>query len=213
MGSAGSHETRSRCSPLPWSPLSLALAACGDSGADSSSPEAERRRRASEERPAEEGPTESESRRRAARPAQSEKVEIVEFTYQPEPVAVQAGGKVIWQNEDAAPHTATADDGSFDTGTIEQGKIGSETFKEAGHLHLLLRVLPRDVIVEDGAPRLARRGSARTRRAERSRSHLSVASGDRNGARRRHPDSEEWEAPDEPLRATDAEARWSSATS
>jgi len=39
---------------------------------------------------------------------------------------------VIWQNQDAAPHTATADDGSFDTGTIEQGKLGSETFKEAG---------------------------------------------------------------------------------
>ncbi len=62
----------------------------------------------------------------------SEKVKIVEFTYQPDPVTVQVGGKVIWQNEDAAPHTATADDGSFDTGTIEQGKLKSETFKEAG---------------------------------------------------------------------------------
>lgn len=64
--------------------------------------------------------------------ARSEKVKIVEFAYQPDPVTVQVGGKVIWQNEDAAPHTATADDGSFDTGTIEQGKLGSETFKEAG---------------------------------------------------------------------------------
>ena len=62
----------------------------------------------------------------------SEKVKIVEFTYQPDPVAVQAGGKVIWQNEDAAPHTATADDGSFDTGTIEQGKLKSETFEQPG---------------------------------------------------------------------------------
>jgi plastocyanin len=62
----------------------------------------------------------------------AEKVKIVEFTYQPDPVKVQEGGKVIWQNEDSAPHTATADDGSFDTGTIEQGKIGSATFKEAG---------------------------------------------------------------------------------
>jgi plastocyanin len=62
----------------------------------------------------------------------SEKVEIVEFSYGPDPVVVQAGGKVIWQNVDTAPHTATADDGSFDTGTIDIGKIGSETFKQAG---------------------------------------------------------------------------------
>ena len=62
----------------------------------------------------------------------SEKVEIVEFAYQPDPVVVQAGGKVIWQNEDTAPHTATADDGSFDTGTLERGKLKSETFKDPG---------------------------------------------------------------------------------
>jgi len=62
----------------------------------------------------------------------AEKVKIVEFAYQPDPVVVQVGGKVIWQNEDTAPHTATADDGSFDTGTLERGKIKSETFKEAG---------------------------------------------------------------------------------
>lgn len=62
----------------------------------------------------------------------SEKVEIVEFTYQPDPVVIRTGGKVIWQNEDTAPHTATADDGSFDTGNLLRGKIKSETFKEAG---------------------------------------------------------------------------------
>ena len=62
----------------------------------------------------------------------SVKVEIVDFAYDPEPAQVETGGKVIWQNLDAAPHTATADDGSFDTGTLEEGKIGSESFKEAG---------------------------------------------------------------------------------
>jgi plastocyanin len=65
-------------------------------------------------------------------PEGSEKVEIVEFTYQPDPVVVRTGGKVIWQNEDTAPHTATADDGSFDTGPLERGKLKSEAFKQAG---------------------------------------------------------------------------------
>ena len=59
-----------------------------------------------------------------------------------EPVTVQLGGKVIWQNEDTAPHTATADDGSFNTGTIEQGKIKSETFKQAGTFTYFCEIHP-----------------------------------------------------------------------
>jgi plastocyanin len=109
--------------------LSLALAACGDSDDETSGSAT------TTETTTEEGATTEESGSNPApsgEAARAEKVKIVEFTYQPDPVVVQAGGKVIWQNEDAAPHTATADDDSFDTGTIEQGKIGSETFKEAG---------------------------------------------------------------------------------
>jgi plastocyanin len=109
--------------------LSLGLVACGDSGSDSTSG-------GETSPPAAEETTEAESTESEPAPsgeaAKSEKVDIVEFTYQPDPVVVQVGGKVIWQNQDTAPHTATADDGSFDTGTIEKGKIGSETFKEAG---------------------------------------------------------------------------------
>lgn len=64
--------------------------------------------------------------------ARSEKVSIVEFAYDPDPVTIEEGGKVIWVNRDSAPHTATADDGSFDTGTIEQDKLKSESFKQPG---------------------------------------------------------------------------------
>ena len=79
------------------------------------------------------GETSGESEATAAEKVQrAAKVEIVNFAYSPDPVRVQVGGKVIWQNMDSAPHTATADDGSFDTGTLEQGKLKSETFKEAG---------------------------------------------------------------------------------
>jgi len=62
----------------------------------------------------------------------SEKVEIEDFAYKPDPVRIEEGGKVIWLNKDSAPHTATAEDGSFDTGTLEEGKLGSETYKEPG---------------------------------------------------------------------------------
>jgi len=117
--------------------LSLGLAACGDSGSDSTS-EAEPAVTGQESGAAEKGAEEPGGAAAESEPApsgeaaKSEKVDIVEFTYQPDPVVVQVDGKVIWQNQDTAPHTATADDGSFDTGTIEKGKIGSETFKEAG---------------------------------------------------------------------------------
>jgi plastocyanin len=111
--------------------LSLGLVACGGSGSDSTSTEAETATEAESEGSGESESTESEPAP-SGKAAKSEKVQIVEFTYEPDPVVVQVGGKVIWQNEDTAPHTATADDGSFDTGTIEKGKLGSATFKEPG---------------------------------------------------------------------------------
>lgn len=70
------------------------------------------------------------------------KVEIVDFAYDPDPVTVQAGGKVIWLNQDSAPHTATAEDGSFDTGRLEEGKLKSETFKQAGTYEYICEVHP-----------------------------------------------------------------------
>lgn len=70
------------------------------------------------------------------------KVEIVDFAYDPDPVTVEEGGKVTWQNEDSAPHTATADDGSFDTGTLEEGKLKPESFKEAGTYTYICSIHP-----------------------------------------------------------------------
>lgn len=122
--------------------LSLGLVACGGGGSDSTS-EAEPAI-TGQESGAEEaaGETTESAPAPSGEAAKSEKVQIVEFTYEPDPVVVQAGGKVIWQNEDTAPHTATADDGSFDTGTIEQGKIGSAAFKEAGTFTYFCEIHP-----------------------------------------------------------------------
>ena len=121
--------------------LSLGLAACGDSGSDSTT-EAETTPSAGAETTTEGAETTESEPAPSGEASKSEKVDIIEFTYQPDPVTVQAGGKVIWQNQDAAPHTATADDGSWDTGTIEKGKIGSETFKEPGTFSYYYKIHP-----------------------------------------------------------------------
>jgi len=127
--------------------LSLGLVACGGSGSNTSSeaetaPPASEESEAGEEAESEAGEEAESEPAPSGEAAKSEKVEIVEFTYQPDPVVVQVGGKVIWQNEDTAPHTATADDGSFDTGTIEKGKLGSATFKEAGTFTYFCEIHP-----------------------------------------------------------------------
>lgn len=72
----------------------------------------------------------------------SAEVEIEDFAYHPDPVTIEEGGKVIWKNRDSAPHTATAADGSFDTGTIEEDKIKSETFKEPGTYEYVCSIHP-----------------------------------------------------------------------
>ena len=70
------------------------------------------------------------------------KVEIKDFAFDPPTVTVQVGGKVNWANEDSAAHTATAEDGSFDTGDIAEGKRGNATFKEAGTFAYICEIHP-----------------------------------------------------------------------
>ena len=72
----------------------------------------------------------------------AEKVEIVDFSFNPDPVTIAVGGKITWLNQDSAPHTATAEDDSFDTGTLDQGKLKSETFKEAGTYTYICSIHP-----------------------------------------------------------------------
>jgi plastocyanin len=72
----------------------------------------------------------------------SAKVEIEDFAYNPDPVTIEEGGKVTWINRDSAPHTATAEDDSFDTGTLDEGKLKSETFKQPGSYAYICSIHP-----------------------------------------------------------------------
>jgi plastocyanin len=59
-------------------------------------------------------------------------VAISGFSFSPATVTVAVGDTVTWTNSDSTAHTATADDGSFDTGTIGNGASGTVTFATAG---------------------------------------------------------------------------------
>jgi plastocyanin len=59
-------------------------------------------------------------------------VSIVDFAFQPAGVEVAVGGTVTWTNTGQAPHTVTADDGSFDSGQLAPGASFSQTFNTAG---------------------------------------------------------------------------------
>jgi plastocyanin len=52
-------------------------------------------------------------------------IEIVgmngDLSYSPNPVSVEVGQTVSWKNADSLPHTATADGGAFNTGTLAAG--------------------------------------------------------------------------------------------
>ena len=48
-------------------------------------------------------------------------IAIDKFQFTPDQVHLKPGDVVIWKNHDLVPHTATATDGSWDSGTIESG--------------------------------------------------------------------------------------------
>jgi plastocyanin len=59
-------------------------------------------------------------------------VTISDFRFAPASVTIDVGDTVTWTNEGPTPHSATADDRSFDTGIFEAGQSRSHTFDEAG---------------------------------------------------------------------------------
>lgn len=59
-------------------------------------------------------------------------VSIQGFAFHPPSITVPVGSTVTWTNQDSAPHTATAKDGSFDTGTLKQGQSMTITFSKVG---------------------------------------------------------------------------------
>ena len=59
-------------------------------------------------------------------------IDIADFAFNPASVEITEGTTVTWTNQDSAPHTATGDNGEFDTGQLAQGDSASVTFDTAG---------------------------------------------------------------------------------
>jgi LPXTG-motif cell wall-anchored protein len=59
-------------------------------------------------------------------------VTMVDDDFNPAQITIASGETVSFTNQGESPHTATADDGSFDTGTVDPGGSASVAFDTPG---------------------------------------------------------------------------------
>ena len=81
-------------------------------------------------------------------------VSIVNFAFEPATLEVPVGTTVTWTNNGGAPHTVTADDGAFDSGTLQPGASFSQTFSAAGTFAYHCTIHPQmvaTIVVTEGA--------------------------------------------------------------
>ena len=64
--------------------------------------------------------------------AASGSVTIADFSFTPGSLTITQGDTVTWVNNGPTPHSATANDGSFNTGILKAGQSASHTFSQAG---------------------------------------------------------------------------------
>jgi plastocyanin len=64
--------------------------------------------------------------------AQSNEIVIQNFAFEPATLTVKPGTKVTWVNRDDEPHTATANDKSFNSKTLDTGDRFSMEFSKPG---------------------------------------------------------------------------------
>jgi plastocyanin len=69
-------------------------------------------------------------------------VAVIDFAFDPPSLEVTAGTTVTWTNVGAAPHTATAEDGSFTTKPLQPGDSESHTFSTPGRYAYLCAYHP-----------------------------------------------------------------------
>jgi LPXTG-motif cell wall-anchored protein len=69
-------------------------------------------------------------------------VSIQDFFFEPDQLTVAPGTTVTWVNDGEEPHTSTADDGTWDSGTLQPGESYSFTFDDPGDYSYLCEIHP-----------------------------------------------------------------------
>ncbi|MBA83182.1 cupredoxin domain-containing protein [Thalassobius sp. S69A] len=70
-------------------------------------------------------------------------VAIKGMAFDPAVLTISAGDTVVFTNMDGAPHTATAKDGTFDTGRLNRNKQSALEFGSAGTYAYYCEIHPR----------------------------------------------------------------------
>jgi plastocyanin len=84
--------------------------------------------------------------------AKDHKVSIADVKFSPASVTIKKGDTVIWINGDERDHTVTADDGSFNSGNLGNGKTYRRKFEKPGKYKYHCEYHPRmkaTVVVEE----------------------------------------------------------------
>jgi plastocyanin len=110
--------------------MTLVLAACGGGG--STTPPAASPPAASEPAASEPGSPAAADACAPSTDAATVTVAMADFEFAPAEATAAVGDVVAWSNSDAAPHTATLDDGACATGNIPTGGSGALVFNTAG---------------------------------------------------------------------------------
>jgi plastocyanin len=67
---------------------------------------------------------------------------ISDFKFTPATVTIHTGDTITWTNDGPSEHTATASNGSFDTGILKKGQSGSHTFTQPGTYAYICTIHP-----------------------------------------------------------------------
>jgi len=77
-----------------------------------------------------------------AHAANDTSVTISDFKFTPASITIHVGDTVTWTNNGPSAHTATANDGSFNTGVLQKGHSASQTFTTAGTFTYICQIHP-----------------------------------------------------------------------
>lgn len=67
---------------------------------------------------------------------------ISDFKFNPKGVTISVGDSITWTNEGPSNHTATATNGEFDTGILNDGESASHTFSNSGTFNYVCTLHP-----------------------------------------------------------------------